>query len=622
MAIIFDCPSCGKNYRLADKYAGQRSICANAGCKKPIVVPNPQPVAATSVQSTEPNVDADALALAALADEAPKVEVQTVPIQVTCASCDHVWEVPRAMEGKNVPCPECRKINRVPVQKVEKPVDWRDTNKDRPSLAKSNVEKPSGAWDTGVTKVTGEALRATGVAKIHYEELPLWYRVRIPLAIMSVVAVVGIGIFSLTRNVKDKRQERTFEEAQESIESNPVLKDRTEFHALIRKVHGQNLIPKIQNRKQLDAAIKLLAEARANLNSGRSLNLAERQPLLMELALAQVDLGGTKDEIDLDVRLPWDKVQTEIRRTLENLSDSELRLLAIRGIASKLAPFNESSRAFDIARQLFNSPLEIGDSFGATGIEIVRQQGSEAGIAYLKAGEGSITTPTALSTAFLIAIGTPEKPYVGSTLKPLLISPDIPVTPELRWAFTEGFAFHGKWEQAKQVADQPGQAEARLRAWLAFGEQALQKQESQRITQASQSVLTLLSQEARNINNYWLLVKAARFIAQNGKLKEADQTVNLIPEDGIKSWGRLEVLRGRLGFEPTTPMETTWLDPFGDGKNPRPAYGQARIDLAKQQVQGGHRSAFRDYLKGLPSLDPGYAFAEAGLILGSADLKD
>ena len=48
-------------------------------------------------------------------------------VAVTCPMCDHKWDVPFAMQGKNVLCPECRHRVKVPEQKVGK-VDWRDPN--------------------------------------------------------------------------------------------------------------------------------------------------------------------------------------------------------------------------------------------------------------------------------------------------------------------------------------------------------------------------------------------------------------------------------------------------------------------------------------------------------------
>src|ERR1019366_8751917 len=100
-------------------------------------------------------VDEDAEAAAYLSDEPKKVEVPT-SIKFICEFCDHPMELGMDMAGKRTPCPECRRIIKVP--DLAKPVkkDWLKSA--QPEAA------PEGATGTGkgATMVSEEALEAAG----------------------------------------------------------------------------------------------------------------------------------------------------------------------------------------------------------------------------------------------------------------------------------------------------------------------------------------------------------------------------------------------------------------------------------------------------------------------------
>src|SRR5687768_5750282 len=125
MAIDFDCPHCGTHYRLKDEVGGKTATCKNPDCRK--VIPIPLPTANGRPAAPAPPKDLDAFAAAAFAeDAAQQAKAGTgATIQVTCAKCDHVWQVDESKEGKNVLCPECRQTNRVPLRKKADKADWR-----------------------------------------------------------------------------------------------------------------------------------------------------------------------------------------------------------------------------------------------------------------------------------------------------------------------------------------------------------------------------------------------------------------------------------------------------------------------------------------------------------------
>src|SRR6516164_3158746 len=105
MAIKFNCPHCKKAFNVKDELAGKRAACP--GCKKVLVVPAPQKAA----------VDVEALAASALADDHSAATATTVAgtIDFNCPNCDEAIQMSTDLGGKQAPCPECRRIIKVPM---------------------------------------------------------------------------------------------------------------------------------------------------------------------------------------------------------------------------------------------------------------------------------------------------------------------------------------------------------------------------------------------------------------------------------------------------------------------------------------------------------------------------
>src|SRR5262245_15474916 len=116
MSIRFNCRHCQKTLKVAAELAGKRARCP--GCKQAITIPTLDPVALA---------EAEAMAAAAFADEsanaAEQKHVGTIKFQ--CAFCDEMVEVSAELGGKQTPCPECRRIVKVPLPEKKEPLDWR-----------------------------------------------------------------------------------------------------------------------------------------------------------------------------------------------------------------------------------------------------------------------------------------------------------------------------------------------------------------------------------------------------------------------------------------------------------------------------------------------------------------
>src|SRR4051812_4111543 len=119
MTIRFKCPNarCQKVLTVKDELAGKRARCPI--CKQSVTIPVPM--------AAPPPADLEDLAAAAFADEpaekkaaaaAPRPEART--IDFTCSYCDAELHLPAEMGGKQVPCPQCKRIIKVPQLKEDR----------------------------------------------------------------------------------------------------------------------------------------------------------------------------------------------------------------------------------------------------------------------------------------------------------------------------------------------------------------------------------------------------------------------------------------------------------------------------------------------------------------------
>src|SRR4051794_6150314 len=117
MSIKFSCPHCSKALNVKDALAGKKAQCP--GCKQVLRIPAPQGKPGTGT-------DVEALAAAAFAEEEKQQAVESVEkIEFVCPMCDEKIAINTALCGKQAPCPECRRIIKVPLLKKAEAKDWR-----------------------------------------------------------------------------------------------------------------------------------------------------------------------------------------------------------------------------------------------------------------------------------------------------------------------------------------------------------------------------------------------------------------------------------------------------------------------------------------------------------------
>ena len=168
MPIRFKCPHCKKGLVVKEQMAGKKAACP--ACKKVLSVP----------ATVSAPADLEAFAAAALADQPVTPPPQTdgksdgkadgktngrtdgaappsapaPAIEFNCEFCDTRLKFDADMGGKKAPCtnPECRRIIKVPMPKIERPKDWREVSKGPSAVLAKKPEQLEGAWGTATDK--------------------------------------------------------------------------------------------------------------------------------------------------------------------------------------------------------------------------------------------------------------------------------------------------------------------------------------------------------------------------------------------------------------------------------------------------------------------------------------
>src|SRR5262249_10912675 len=258
MAIVFDCPFCGVNYRLKDEVGGKTATCKNPNCRKVI----PIPMANGPVRPTKHTpADLDALAAAAFADE-PAQKTAEATIEVTCARCDHRWMVEASREGKNVLCPECRNPNRVPTRKKDEKADWRTGG--GPSMAKRETGMDrEGAFGTAhMGGISDDTARKIVSERVEEEEPEERRKKLIKRGIITFVVLGGVGAggYFAFKTRKEMKADASMVDAVKEVEDN--ASNDAKAMAVIHRASGEHHARTAENDKDATAALNDLKLAR------------------------------------------------------------------------------------------------------------------------------------------------------------------------------------------------------------------------------------------------------------------------------------------------------------------------------------------------------------------------
>jgi hypothetical protein len=554
--IRFICPHCKNSASAPSTLAGKKAKCRK--CQKVLTVPRPQAAAAAAVEN---------LVAAALSEQtaAPAAEQPRKPIEFNCTYCDENVQVPAELAGKQTPCPECRRIIKVPVPKKAAAKDWRKaTPAGLSALHKDGETAPEGEWGTATTsrKVSQQSLLEAEVIPLEGARLtPGQWAGRIAVALLAVALLSGMVWAGMRLRVRNQ-QRKLLQEALTALETySPsqgelTLKQLTsaEVHRAAGEYHARANQADLAHRALDTARNEIVRDADKNPQAG--LMPSQRDPLLVDLSLTYIALGGTASERNRGFRISWDDVVRELRRTAPKIETPEASADFLRRVSRELIAKGRLAEAEAVPQIALGNPT--AEQTAQVGVEMLRADQKEPAkrlaARLLQPYQAKTARPDAQAgplgpnqIALAVALELPVKtdrvevPIAEAALKDPY--------PEVREGNALGLACQGKWDQARQVANSPGSAPVRLEALLAVAELADGK-ELEHCKPALVEALTLRAKElAATPQTPWLLLRLARLAGHVGLNEQHDLVKPLldgISDKDLRARARLELLRGEI----------------------------------------------------------------------------
>jgi len=373
MPIKFTCPHCKRGISVKDQFAGKKGACP--GCKKIVTIPNAAPTASAPKPPPVP-ADIEAQAAALFSDEPPpSTAAETKTIDFNCPYCDEPIQLAADLAGKRAPCPECKHIIKVPETVKKDPKDWRKIEARGPSGARlPDQPAPEGAWaSTAASTVGRKSLEEAGVIPKTVTVRPrtTWQKIRWPvLGVTAVIVLAGSGWFGF-RWWAQRGADRALKEALDYAASAEAAKDvgSTGQAALARGageyyLNSHVVKPAGEAGKQFGKALNTLRSAPEG---------DERDATLLDLAVAQVELGGAPVEANRELRLPWADTQKLLLATLTQVKDAEARQTGIRLVSRRLLERGQGGMVLPLLRQIYTAPdADRAAALSIAGLELLK----------------------------------------------------------------------------------------------------------------------------------------------------------------------------------------------------------------------------------------------------------
>jgi hypothetical protein len=547
MTLKFSCPHCRKGIRVTDELAGNKAKCP--ACQQVLIIPTVKrsTTAPTAKPATESDIES--LALAALAEKTKSTvsseSTSSQKIDFACPMCDEKISLSADLAGKRAPCPECRRIIKVPLLEKTGPKDWRKVDVRNPLIRDSKGEEaPEGAWGSAVGggRVSRQALLEAGALPVVKEKWTArqWFH-RSALGV-SLVLVVAIGAWAILHFGAQSRKSGAFAQAEKLVaECKDPLTAAEVYRGLgVYQIRAEK---PVGDNNSAAAARDQFRKARAKLTE-EGKDSTERDLILIDLALDQVDLGSDSDDAQRrGIRLPWDKVVPELRQTLQDIKSSDARLEGLRQVERKLIDLNLSNIAVSLRDQVLdpNDPnrAEALAQFGLLQIDQKDQANAQANQA-LQAAAAIKKNPKA-----------PQAPLPPS-LVALLVALDrkdvkeLPSTPpkgklplELRIGFAWGLAYRGQVGEARAVALADGPDSHQLQALIALISALVDKKADIDVdfTKAEGLAEPALKEKDSTVTP-WTLYQLVSLGVRGGKVAGI---AYLFPEDELRGRAELEI---------------------------------------------------------------------------------
>lgn len=524
-------------------------------------------------------------AMSAFADE-PKPEVDDGPpqtIDFTCVYCDAELHLPLDMAGKQAPCPneECKRIIKIPLPKVTEKKDWRKMDRRGPAAALVNQpEQLEDAWGTEeATKARQASLAQAGVLEQPkkpgigvYGIIGLVLKGVCAVALLGVVIMVGWKLLETNVAVSEIKELTSLLEGNPAKILDPLLS--AEAYRTIAELHLRANHGKAKTAKDKFAGARAMAKP-----EGAEMSV-HKQMFLIELALAQIELGGTEDEMIAKNKILWDDANKEIYDTLRTIHP-DAQMLALREVATRLLDRNQPAIASSLAGRFANP-----DQGGRRPLVAAQQ------IALLKMKDDKVTLPTFGRTPDL------EKDK-NKDLNDAAI----------RVGYAEGFARNGAYQESLALVQMRGPAKDRLEAALGVAAVALTaKKNKEEAGKFVKVALAIAKDKATPPLSSWQQLQLIRLAARTDELTAAKEMVNALPI-AFKQRAQLEIFQAQCeGITGLVTADALPEIPLADDKEGL-TLALAWLHLARHNASIGtdrkqNRAIFELFLKLTPPANP------------------
>jgi hypothetical protein len=626
MPIRITCPHCKRGMLVDERLAGKKGKCK--ACQQILTVPSlpasnsSAPASAPPEQQAPAPADVEAEAAALFGDE-PKTEEEPAEVKTidfNCPYCDEAIQLSAELAGKRAPCPECKHIIKVPELVKKEPKDWRKVEARGPSGARlPDQPELEGAWSSRTVGSVGkQSLEEAGVLPKVERPRTLWQKIRWYALAASVLLVLGVGGLIGSSWWSRRAVEREVQAAltfADSQEATPEIKAALslaagEYYLRSRTDHsdprtGRSFHAAVAANNQFGTALTTLRSAPQS---------AERDALLTDLALAEVELGGDKPDTDQELRLPWDKTQQLLLATVREIHEEEAKLHALRAVARSLREHGQGARVLPLANQLFAAPdADKTAALAGVGLEFLKADDRAAAEKALDAAlqlfpkdakDKDAKAPPLRAEVVALALLLDKK-----DLPPAGDNEDNKANEQVGRA--EALARQGKLEEARKEANRAEEESVRFRARLAVAAAAVDNKLPE--TTDLESAFKLAEDRlAKKRSLSWSMLYLVELALRTPLPEERVQALaDQIGNTALRGRAQLAVFRAQMD-KANQLVEDAAADKIDGGSLARGLAAQA---LARHNVgiNSGYASAVQSWQQPLRS------FGALGVALGLQD---
>ena len=366
---------------------------------------------------------------------------------------------------------------------------------------------------------------------------------------------------------------------------------------------------------------------------------AERDLVLIDIALTFVDLAGSQAEVDAETRKDWGDIAGELQRTLNMLSSTEAKQTAMRELSTKLIAKNQTELAVNLAKQMVPPPPPKVEQMptpidpfpvakdekppdGEVKKEVQGNQQKLPPVEKKKEPPPVVRSPLEASWIALL-IGTGSAVEAGKIVPAPALKDDEAIDPVARLGYAEGNARLGNFKLAHDIASHnPVLGLHRLESSIAVAAVALSQNKLAEAKTSATEALKGYQEFKIETPPAWLVIQLTKVCAGAGLTADVKKQVTdklTGPKNkAIKALAQLALLKADLEANHGTRVSATHMDGFVTDKGTL-GYSLALEYVARHNTRLGGRSDALGMLQGLS--EEQQAFVQIGIALGLHEAK-